>query len=320
MGAKLIDLTGKRFGKLTVIRRDSDKVLPSGSKVARWFCECDCGNTVSVIGSNLRKGTSKSCGCQFKHFSNLVGQVFNDLTVLERDSEYVNCKGYNVSAWRCRCVCGKEITVSENSLVSGHTKSCGCRMCRNKIDDADMIGRKFGRLTVLSRAGKHKTPSGPVLDTWNCVCECGNHTVSLGRALRNGTTQSCGCLRAEHMSVKERRPYSEDWVEAFFVECGFTYSTQKTYPGLVGVNGGLLSYDFHVVTPDGFEFLVECQGGQHYYPVDFFGGQAQFEKQVEHDNRKRGYAKQNGIALLEIDCTSMDVDTILSQLTTFLSS
>ena len=320
MGRGVIDLTGKRFGKLKVISRGDDKVLPNGSKVIRWLCECDCGNRLQVIGSNLRRGTSTSCGCQVKHFKNLSGCVFNDLTVLERDVEYMDTQGRNVSAWRCRCVCGNIVTVPENSLVPGHTKSCGCRLRRNRVADCQMLGKTFGRLTVLSRAGKHKTPSGPVLDTWNCLCSCGCHTVSLGRALRNGKTQSCGCLRAEHMSVKERRSYAEDWVEDYLQIVGYTYSVQKTYPELVGVNGGLLSYDFYVVRPDGFECLIECQGAQHYQAVDFFGGQVQFEKQIEHDIRKRNYAKAHGVALLEIDCRSMNVDAVLSQLTAFLSS
>ena len=104
MGRGVIDLTGKRFGKLKVISRGDDKVLPNGSKVIRWLCECDCGNRLQVIGSNLRRGTSTSCGCQVKHFKNLSGCVFNDLTVLERDVEYMDTQGRNVSAWRCRCV------------------------------------------------------------------------------------------------------------------------------------------------------------------------------------------------------------------------
>lgn len=56
---KLIDLTGKRFGRLTVIERSSEKNQCS----SKWICECDCGNVVSVYSHNLRQGTTVSCGC-----------------------------------------------------------------------------------------------------------------------------------------------------------------------------------------------------------------------------------------------------------------
>lgn len=57
----IIDLTGQRFGKLTVIR----KVNPENKKStnAHWLCKCDCGNEVTVISTTLRNGESTSCGC-----------------------------------------------------------------------------------------------------------------------------------------------------------------------------------------------------------------------------------------------------------------
>lgn len=54
----LVDLTGKRFGRLTVIHKDKSR-----NGRTYWLCLCDCGETVSVIASNLKRGLSKSCGC-----------------------------------------------------------------------------------------------------------------------------------------------------------------------------------------------------------------------------------------------------------------
>lgn len=57
---KFIDLTGQRFGFLTVNRRG-----PSGKrKETRWWCRCSCGNEVLVTSVNLRKGNTRSCGCK----------------------------------------------------------------------------------------------------------------------------------------------------------------------------------------------------------------------------------------------------------------
>lgn len=56
---KLIDLTGRRFGRLVVIER-----APNSAKCdTRWKCQCDCGNVVTVRGHNLKQGITNSCGC-----------------------------------------------------------------------------------------------------------------------------------------------------------------------------------------------------------------------------------------------------------------
>lgn len=55
------DITGQRFGRLTVIRRDGS----SPGSIARWLCRCDCGNESMVASTNLghRSGNTRSCGC-----------------------------------------------------------------------------------------------------------------------------------------------------------------------------------------------------------------------------------------------------------------
>ncbi len=55
----LIDMTGGRFGRLTVLSRAET----SQGKKARWVCQCDCGNTKTIDGYKLRTGHTQSCGC-----------------------------------------------------------------------------------------------------------------------------------------------------------------------------------------------------------------------------------------------------------------
>ncbi|WP_225353536.1 alcohol dehydrogenase [Lacticaseibacillus thailandensis] len=55
-----IDLTGQRFGRLTVFEFASRNPLNGN---ANWLCRCDCGNEVIVDGYRLRKGQTQSCGC-----------------------------------------------------------------------------------------------------------------------------------------------------------------------------------------------------------------------------------------------------------------
>lgn len=69
MGRKFIDLTGKKFGKLTVIEIDENRYISPKykKKSVRWLCECECGKKVSIIGDCLRSGSTSQCKkCQYK--------------------------------------------------------------------------------------------------------------------------------------------------------------------------------------------------------------------------------------------------------------
>lgn len=59
---KVDDLTGKRFGRLTVLSRAEDYEKGTLRRI-RWLCLCDCGKTKVVRGSHLKSGASTSCGC-----------------------------------------------------------------------------------------------------------------------------------------------------------------------------------------------------------------------------------------------------------------
>lgn len=59
---QFIELTGKKFGRLTVIKRAQNNKYNKGM----WKCKCDCGNECVVTGSSLRSGVKNSCGCLWK--------------------------------------------------------------------------------------------------------------------------------------------------------------------------------------------------------------------------------------------------------------
>lgn len=58
--SRLIDLTGRTFGRLTVLGRAPNR---QGRREAMWFCVCDCGEETTVRGVHLTSGASGSCGC-----------------------------------------------------------------------------------------------------------------------------------------------------------------------------------------------------------------------------------------------------------------
>lgn len=55
---KFIDLTGQKFGRLTVIKRAENQ-----NSHTRWVCDCECGNSVIAKGIHLKSGHTQSCGC-----------------------------------------------------------------------------------------------------------------------------------------------------------------------------------------------------------------------------------------------------------------
>lgn len=69
MGKKL-DLTGERFGRLTVLGVHS--IAPRS--VTIWLCKCECGAEVTVRATNLRAGNTNSCGCLRKELIAKTGK------------------------------------------------------------------------------------------------------------------------------------------------------------------------------------------------------------------------------------------------------
>lgn len=120
-------MTGQRFGKWTVLCRDfTVETNSSSGRVAYWICKCDCGNLRSVNGVSLRRGISKSCGCDAakstseRNTKDLTGSRIGKLQIIGR-TPYV--KGQRLR-WICLCDCGK-MTLCRTSELT-HQRSCGC--------------------------------------------------------------------------------------------------------------------------------------------------------------------------------------------------
>lgn len=115
--SKAKDLTGQRFGRLTVVKRLG---YNPQRHATMYICRCDCGKETIVKSVALVTGNTKSCGCS--RIDWLVGHKFGRLTV----TEYIGRDNNRNALWRCTCDCGKELTVSTSRLKSGNTQSCGC--------------------------------------------------------------------------------------------------------------------------------------------------------------------------------------------------
>lgn len=115
----------------------------------------------------------------------LISQTFGNLTVIEFTGRTDPAQG---RIYHCLCGCGKEKEVATHQLTLGSVQSCGC--WRSKIVE---VGKRYGRLTALARAG-HVGRSPAFLFR----CDCGVEKVIDGGLVKRGNIKSCGCFRREH--------------------------------------------------------------------------------------------------------------------------
>lgn len=119
------DLTGQRFGRLTVV----EFALRPETNQSYWLCKCDCGKEKIIKGDSLISNMSMSCGCfqkeaikeYTKKRANIkIGLKFNKLLIKN------TFKKNNFTYAICRCDCGNEKIILLTSVVNGRIKSCGC--------------------------------------------------------------------------------------------------------------------------------------------------------------------------------------------------
>lgn len=145
----LKDLTGQKFGLLTVIGRGDDYVSPTGHRRPRWICQCECGGTALCQGGTLKSGKVQSCGCLQKNHArqlattgsnrkvDITNERFGRLVAIKPVSSEKNDGVY----WLCKCDCGCEVLEPVKRLRSGRVLSCGC-LRNDKISEVNKKHQK----------------------------------------------------------------------------------------------------------------------------------------------------------------------------------
>lgn len=114
----------------------------------------------------------------------IIGATYNNIKVV--GERYLVGK---TSYFECECLkCGKKWDVAAKHI--GKIKSCA--ECCKKSRIIDLTNMKFGRLSPIKYVGR---TNGRTL--WECICDCGNHTIVGYSNLVSGITKSCGCYDLE---------------------------------------------------------------------------------------------------------------------------
>jgi hypothetical protein len=172
---KIKDLTGHKYGKLTVVAPNK---VENGYMT--WKCKCDCGGEIIASSLRLKTGGIKSCGCLRTKSAqragkgrliNLTGQQFQFLTVLGDSGKRDNNKAI---LWECRCVCGNTTLVRGKDLKPGRIISCGCQQPKiqskvgHKYKDAILKTMVEGtNIAVLNDRPTKRSKSGIKGVFWN---------------------------------------------------------------------------------------------------------------------------------------------------------
>lgn len=226
----------------------------------------------------------KGCGCKYckadkigkaQRLSNneFISRISEDIEPLE---EYTS---QNTKILVRNKLCGHTWSALPNNLMKGST----CPICSNHYVDNEIFLEKLSKVTdTIIPLEKYISTNNKIL----CLCSiCKNkfHTYP-EKLLQYRGCPFCGISKGESLINKLLNNYN------------IRYERQKKFDNLRGIKNGKLSYDFYL--PD-YNLLIEYQGEFHDGTADI-QTDSDFNIQQEHDKRKREYAKEYGIELLEI--------------------
>lgn len=275
-------------------------------------CECSiCGNIWYSVASNVLQGKGcvncyhkKSSITRMKTTSQFVSELKNINPHILIIGEYIGANKHI----KCKCLIHNiDFEMSPTHLLKGKTGCVECTKIKNHLSN-NKTHEKF--VKELSEVDD----SIILLDEYynshssaRVKCKiCGNiwSVPNVGNLLI-GLYKCKKCHNNLH-SIGENK------ISSYLNDHNINYSIHKTFDDLYGVNGGKLSYDFFI---EEMNILIEYQGIQHSISVEHFGGDKQLEIQKEHDTRKRKYAENNNLYLVEIWYYDYDnIDKILDDL------
>lgn len=291
--ATLIDLTGQKIDKLLVLEK-----APAHNRHVWWKCQCDCGNICEKSGEYLRSAARpRDCGCSKlknikkkkaeERYNKLVGQKFGRLLVISRLDKTIGDK--KTPIWLCKCDCGNYKEVPSYSLLNGHTQSCGCLVIDNKW--IDITGKTFGKLTAIERdPTNHKK--------WICKCECDNIKSVDGYGLRNGITQSCGCINYSIGEQNIKNILDENKIKYIKEYCNSELQLKRFDFALIDNNEKVIRF-------------IEFDGEQHYKSNrGTWDKEDSLELRQKRDKEKNQYALSHNIPLVRIPYWERDNITL----------
>lgn len=254
-----------------------------------YICQCDCGKVHNMTQSQFLEAKHMYCT------PDVTESNMKKFGVSNPDNYFC---GLAVERWKTRV---KRIYATNYNIdFTGRTyESLEVIECVNETDE------KFH-----SYGDKRKKQWCNIIDKlYNCRCYlCGQEF--------NNVKGSKFCISppSDHGAHAEDGYWSEikcdchhissfQWiVNKLLVENNVSYRVEYSFSDLYGIyEKNKLAFDFAIFNEDNtIKCLIECQGEQHFEPVEKFGGETAYLNQVKNDNLKREYAQNHNYQLIEI--------------------
>ena len=260
--------------------------------------------------TSVRTGKTRSCGCARERDKrkkktleekvkqdNVLGKTFNRLTVIKP----LKVNEHGSVVYLCKCSCSdnsyKETTAS--NLKCNLVTSCGCirketsKAAQKRMAEGnrkDLSGQKCGTWTAIAPLEKREKSSGAI--SWLCRCENGHYNTI--------TTSNWGKIKTCRFCKNSSVSIGESVVQTILESLGIKYQKEKTFENCLYKRR--LRFDFYL--PD-YNCCIEYDGIQHFQPTNF--SHDNFEERTKKDCIKEEYCRENGIKLIRIPYTDLDL-------------
>ena len=288
-------------------------VYENNHKKLEWKClKENCGEIFKTNWNEIYSGTG--CGfCNGKQvgLSNCLATKNPKLA-----SEWHSIKNGNLTPYDVTYCSGKKVwwQCSKNPKhewkigINNRNNGDNCPYCSGHLASEDynllVSNPKLCEEWDYEKNDKRPeefTPGSGTYAWWKCK-ECGYNWKA---KICNRNILKRGCKECSESK-------GEKYIKIWLLNNNIFYIAQKKFESLIGLGNGNLSYDFYI---HDYNLLIEFQGEQHErYIKGMHKSRKDFEKQQEHDRRKREYAQKHNINLLEIWYYDFDrIGEILSQ-------
>ena len=275
-------------------------IFAKSNKEVWWTCDNGHSFSMKVLDRVRKEKSCPYCSGQ------KVLKGFNDLQTVHPDiaaewdydknegspSDYTYGSGYK--AWWVCNACKASYQSPINTHIKGH-KCPYCTGMKVVVGKTDLqtlfpdIAKEYADDNELSAneisAATHKKVK------WICPNCYEEYWASPHHRTSKDRTE---CPLCKKQSKGERR------IKNVLDKYGIEYKQQEWFDDLYGDKGKPLMFDFTLYINNRWIGSIEYNGQQHYHPVDVFGGESAFRRQVEYDKRKLFYCLNHGVPILQV--------------------
>lgn len=271
--------------------------------------KCECGNEFERTWRVFYRGSHSCKECAWKEVNRdrtytieYIKKFAEENSTSKLLSEhYSNCK----TKLKFLCECGNEFETTFDAFKNAGKKKCNMCSMPDGVVGIDGIMRPSISnlktnyefiLELKEKRGEEFTPLEEYISAKTLIRvkhnKCGYiWRVSPDHLLnRKDNCPSCTYLGNNSKGNKE--------VEHYLIANNISYEKEKKFIGLKGSKKqNNLRFDFYIPN---MNICIEYDGEQHFKPIELFGGEKQFKIQVENDNIKNTFCKENNIKLIRI--------------------